>query len=98
MLIDGKTYKDNAGSYCTIGGATSVNENWVWSTSGNWYDRATGAHVSFTPTKGHFLMPAHSQFSIADHTPHIHKDWKLREGGIAVCGTCGHVANPSGSY
>lgn len=57
MLKDGKTYKNLDGSRTeTIQGRTKMHPEFVYSVSGNWYERATGKFVYSNRHRSHFLL------------------------------------------
>lgn len=57
VLEVGKAYRDGRGKRQTIGGPTRDHPEWVFSISGDWFDRATGKMVMFDPKRGHHLHP-----------------------------------------
>lgn len=59
MLETGKEYRNGHGDRVEIGGPTKDNPEWVYSTSGDWYDRHTGHFLWYDPqTLTHETRPS----------------------------------------
>lgn len=51
QLEDGKRYTNAIGDVTErIMGPCAVYSDWVWTSAGNWYDRATGYPIGYAPT------------------------------------------------
>lgn len=54
-LRDGVTYRDSWGHEHTVAGTTANYPDWVYTQTGNWFDRETGYAIGYSQKSGHYV-------------------------------------------
>lgn len=66
ILKNDHTYRDQLGNtvyiYCDVGN----HPGWCQSTAGDWYERATGKHVWWTPERDHYVCKEDSLLDLIE--------------------------------